>query len=74
LEKEPWEGASAIRFDGAIHRGDRGLEDLGALAGAEAEPLAQDQRRALVGRQELGGGDKGELDALTILVAEKLAG
>ena len=49
-------------LQGAVHRGDRGLEDLGGLPGAEAEHVAQEQRRALVGRQELEGGDVGELD------------
>ena len=61
-------------LQGAVDRRDRGLEHLGGLPGAEAEHVAQEQHRALVGRQELERGDVGELDALALLVAQELVG
>ena len=42
---------------------------VGDLGGREAEHLEQQQRRPLVARQVLQGGDEGELDGLALLVA-----
>ena len=53
----------------AVDGGDRRLERLRDLPGREAEHLAKDQHRALVGRQVLKRGDERELHGLALLVA-----
>ena len=53
----------------AVHRGDAGVERVRGLLCREAQHLAQDQHRALVRRQQLQGGDEGELHGLALLVA-----
>ena len=55
-------------LQGAVDRGDGGVERLAHLLGGEAEHLAQDQDRALARRQVLHRGDEGELDRLALLV------
>ena len=65
-------GAGALQ--GARHGGDRRVEHLGGLLGAEVEHLPEDQHGALVRRQELEGRDVGELDRLSLLVPEQLVG
>ena len=59
----------ACPLEGAVDGRDRGVERLRDLAGREAEHLAQDQHRALVGGQVLERRDEGQLDALAQLVA-----
>jgi len=53
-------GAGALQ--GAVHRRDGRVEQLRHLAGLPPEDLAQDQHRALLGREVLEGGDEGEPD------------
>ena len=64
----------ASALEGAVHGGDRGVERLGHLARGEAEHLAQDQSRALVGGQVLERRHERQLDALAQLVARLGAG
>ena len=69
LLRQPLLDRRAGALQGAVHRGDAGVERVRRLLGGEAEHLAQDQHRALVGGQQLEGGDEGELDGLALLVA-----
>ena len=50
------------------------IEDLGCLTGVEAEDVAQDERGALTGRQQLQGGDEGQRNRLPGLVPGLRAG
>ena len=47
----------------AVDRGHADTEQCGGLGGPPAEDIAQDQHRALPGRQLLQGGDQGEPQA-----------
>ena len=49
-----------------VDRGDGGLERLGDLRGRPAQHVAQDQHRALPGRQVLQRGDEGEPDRVAL--------
>ena len=49
-----------------VDRGDGGLERLGDLGGRPAQHVAQDEHRALAGRQVLEGGDEGEPDRVAL--------
>ena len=51
-------------LEGAVDRGDTGVEQLGDLVGVPAEHLPQDQHRPLARRQVLEGGDEGKTDGL----------
>jgi hypothetical protein len=55
-------------LQGAVDRGDRGVQQLGGFARREVEHLAQQQSRALARGQVLEHRDEGELDALALLV------
>ena len=59
-------GGFAGALQAAIHRGDAAVENLGHLGGGELEHLAQDQDRALDGRQVLQRRHEGQLDALPL--------
>src|SRR5437763_1037042 len=49
-------------LEGAVHRGDARLEELRDFGGLPAQHLAEDQHRALAGREVLERGDEGEPD------------
>ena len=51
-------------LEGAVDRGDAGVEQLGDLGRLPAQHLAQDEHRPLPGRQVLEGGDEGQPDRL----------
>ena len=53
-------------LEGGVDRGGRGVEGLGDLGGRPAQHVAQDQHRALAGRQVLEGGDEGEPDRVPL--------
>ena len=59
----------ASTLQGAVHRRNRGLQQLRHLPGREAEHLAQNQDRPLRRRQMLERSDEGKLEGLALLVA-----
>ena len=61
----------ACALERAVHRRDAGVERLRDLGGREAEHLAQDQHRSLVGGQVLERRDERQLHALAQLVARR---
>jgi hypothetical protein len=71
LVGEPLVNGPPGALQGALDGCDRGLQRLCNLLRREAEHLAQDQRRALSGRQLLQRRDESELDALAQLVASR---
>lgn len=54
----------ARALQGAVDGGDRGVEALCGLFGGEANDLREEERRPLLRRQMLEGGDEREADAL----------
>ena len=51
-------------LEGAVGRGDAGVEGGGRVVGRPAENVAQHERGALAGRQQLKGGDECQFDGL----------
>ena len=59
--------AVAAALQRAVDGGDAVVEEIGDLAGRPAEDVAQHDRHALLGRQQLHRGHEGEPDPLALL-------